>query len=134
MTDGLWSTESSERYVYLEANDCDIVCTKSGYGAYSDPGCHDYFNDCNFDMSCMAAIVAGNSDMTFNDCTAECGSYFALTHCVNGWQEEVADITVTGGDIHTKKECVLVKSHNMMLDLCDVNISSDKGILGFTPL
>ena len=126
------STESSEGYVYLEANDCDIVCTKSGYGAYSDPGCHDYFNDCNFDMSCMAAIVAGNSDMTFNDCTAECGSYFALTHCVNGWQEEVADITVTGGDIHTKKECVLVKSHNMMLDLCDVNISSDKGILVHT--
>ena len=70
--------------------------------------------------------------MTFNDCTAECGSYFALTHCVNGWQEEVADITVTGGDIHTKKECVLVKSHNMMLDLCDVNISSDKGILVHT--
>ena len=67
--------------------------------------------------------------MTFNDCTAECGSYFALTHCVNGWQEEVADITVTGGEIHTKKECVLVKSHNMMLDLCDVNISSDKGVL-----
>lgn len=126
------STESSEGYVYLEANDCDIVCTKSGYGAYSDPGCHDYFNDCNFDMSCMAAIVAGNSDMTFNDCTAECGSYFTLTHCVNGWQEEVADITVTGGDIHTKKECVLVKSHNMMLDLCDVNISSDKGVLVHT--
>lgn len=42
------STESSEGYVYLEANDCDIVCTKSGYGAYSDPG-HDYFNDCNFE-------------------------------------------------------------------------------------
>lgn len=123
------STESSEGYVYLEANDCDIVCTKSGYGAYADPECHDFFNNCNFDMSCMAAIIAGNSDMTFNDCTAECGSYFALSHCVNGWQEEVADLTITGGDIHTEKECVLVKSHNMLVDLCDVHMESEKGIL-----
>ena len=123
------STESSEGYVYLEANDCDIVCTKNGYGAYADPGCHDYFNNCNFDMARMAAILAGNSDMTFNDCTAKCGSYFVLSHCVNGWQEEVADITITGGDIHTEKEAILVKSHNILIDMCDVNIESEKGIL-----
>ena len=67
------STESSEGYVYLEANDCDIVCTKNGYGAYSDPGCHDVFNRCNLEMARMAAIVAGNSDMTFTDCEAKCG-------------------------------------------------------------
>jgi hypothetical protein len=126
------STESSEGYVYLEANDCNIICTKSGYGAYSDPGCHDYFNDCNFDMSNMAAILAGHSDMTFTDCDADCGTYFALTHCVNGWEEEVADLTVTGGTIHTKKEAVLVKRHNAMLDFCDVELTSEAGILVHT--
>ena len=123
------STESSEGYVYLEANDCDIVCTKDGYGAYSDPGCHDVFNNCNLEMAKMAAIVAGNSDMTFNNCEARCGSYFALMHCVNGWQEEVAETIVTGGKIRTAKECFLVKSHNVIIDLCDVDIASEAGVL-----
>ena len=123
------STESSEGYVYLEANDCDVVCTKDGYGAYSDPGCHVVFNDCNLEMARMAAIIAGNSDMTFNDCIARCGSYFALMHCVNGWQEEVSEATITGGKIRTTDECFLIKSHNVIIDLCDVDISSKKGIL-----
>ncbi len=126
------STESSEGYVYLEANNCDIICTKSGYGAYADPACHDFFNNCRFDMSNMAAIIAGNSDMTFNDCEADCGTYFALTHCVNGWKEEVADFTVNGGRIHTKKEAVLIKSHNAMIDLDGVDISSDEGVIVHT--
>lgn len=126
------STESSEGYVYLEANDCDIICTKDGYGAYSDPGCHDVFNNCNLEMAKMAAIIAGNSDMTFNDCVARCGSYFALMHCVNGWQEEVGEATITGGKIRTAKECFLVKSHNVIIDLCDVDIASDTGVLVHT--
>ena len=126
------STESSEGYVYLEANDCDIVCTKNGYGAYSDPGCHDVFNRCNLEMARMAAIVAGNSDMTFNDCEAKCGSYFALMHCVNGWQQEVAELTIAGGRIRTKKEAILVKSHNALVDMEGVDIESEKGILVHT--
>ena len=123
------STESSEGYVYLEANDCDIICTKSGYGAYSDPGCHDVFNHCNFEVANMTAILAGNSDMTFKDCSANCGSYFALSHCVNGWAEEVAELTILGGSIKTKKEAILIKSHNAIIELNKVNIASEKGIL-----
>jgi hypothetical protein len=122
------STESSEGYVYLEANDCDIICTKSGYGAYSDPGCHDIFNRCNFEIANMAAIIAGNSDMTFNDCKVRCGSYFALSHNVNGWAEEVAELTVKGGNIKTVKETVLIKSNNIILNMKDVTISSEKGV------
>ncbi len=126
------STECSEGYVYLEANDCDIICTKSGYGAYADPACHDYFNRCNFEIANMAAILAGNSDMTFTDCTANCGSYFALSHNVNGWAEEVAELTVTGGEIHSAKEAVLVKSNNMILELNDVAITADNGVIVHT--
>lgn len=126
------STESSEGYVYLEANDCDIVCTKNGYGAYADPGCHDVFNNCNLEMARMAAILAGNCDMTFTDCVARCGSYFALMHCVNGWQEEVGDIAVNGGTIRTQKEAFLIKSHNALIDLNDVDISSEAGVLVHT--
>ena len=126
------STESSEGYVYLEANDCDIVCTKNGYGAYADPGCHDVFNRCNLEMARMAAILAGNCDMTFTDCTADCGSYFALMHCVNGWQEEVGSVEVNGGHIRTKKEAVLIKSHNALIDLTEVDIASEAGVLVHT--
>lgn len=123
------STESSEGFVYLEANDCDIICTKSGYGAYSDPGCHDVFNRCRFDTSCMVGIIAGNSDMTFNQCTAKCGSYFGLMHCVNGWQEEVAEVTVNDGKITTGAEAFLIKSHNALINLNRTDIKSDKGVL-----
>lgn len=126
------STESSEGYVYLEANDCDIVCTKNGYGAYADPGCHDVFNRCNLEMARMAAILAGNCDMTFRDCTADCGTYFGLMHCVNGWQEEVGEVTVTGGRIRTGKEAFLVKSHNALIDLTEVDIASKTGVLVHT--
>lgn len=126
------STESSEGYVYLEANDCDIVCTKNGYGAYADPGCHDVFNRCNLEMARMAAILAGNCDMTFTDCTADCGSYFALMHCVNGWQEEVGSIEVNGGCIRSKKEAFLIKSDNVEITLNGVDIASECGVLVHT--
>jgi len=123
------STESSEGFVYLEANDCDIICTKSGYGAYADPGCHDYFNGCFIDTSCMMAICAGNSDMTFNDCTAKCGTYFGLMHCVNGWQEEVGEINITGGKIETGKEGFLIKSHNALINMDSVEFKSGNDVL-----
>lgn len=126
------STESSEGYVYLEANDCDIVCTKNGYGAYADPGCHDVFNRCNLEMARMAAILAGNCDMAFRDCTARCGTYFALMHCVNGWQEEVGCVEVSGGRIRAGKEAFLVKSANVLIELEDVDIVSDTGVLVHT--
>lgn len=126
------STESSEGYVYLEANDCDIVCTKDGYGAYADPGCHDVFNRCRMDMARMAAILAGDCDMAFTGCTADCGSYFALMHCVNGWQEEVGTVRVEGGRIRAKKAAFLIKSANALIDLKEADIRSDAGVLVHT--
>ncbi|MGB4658937.1 MAG: hypothetical protein WBI07_07150, partial [Mobilitalea sp.] len=93
------STETAEGFVYLEANDCDVIVTKKGYGAYADPDCHDFFNRCNFDIDGMAAIIAGEGDMTYTDCTAKCASYFCLMHCVMGVPEEVGTLKVEGGAI-----------------------------------
>lgn len=123
------STEASDGYVYLEANDCDIVCTKDGYGNYADPGCHVRFNRCSFDMSRMTAILAGNSDMVFTDCDSTCGTYFVLSHCVNGWPEETSDLDIIGGRIRTKKEAILVKENNIVIHMNDVDIASECGIL-----
>lgn len=123
------STEASDGYVYLEANDCDIICTKDGYGNYADPGCHVRFNCCHFDMARMAAILAGNSDMAFTDCNCTCGTYFVLSHCVNGWPEETSDLDVTGGRIRTRKEAILIKENNIVINMNAVDVESDCGIL-----
>lgn len=123
------STEGAEGFVYLEANDCDVICTKSGYGAYADPDCHDYFNRCNFDIAAMAAIIAGEADMTFNDCDVKCGSYFVLFHNVNGVPEEVGTMTVNGGCISSEKDIALVKSQNTILDLNGCEVHAGNGVL-----
>lgn len=123
------STEGAEGFVYLEANDCDVICTKSGYGAYADPDCHDYFNRCNFDIAAMAAIIAGESDMTFTDCDVKCGSYFVLFHNVNGVPEEVGTMTVDGGSIECEKDVALVKSQNTILKLTDCEVKTKNGVL-----
>lgn len=123
------STEGAEGFVYLEANDCDVICTKSGYGAYADPDCHDYFNRCNFDIAAMAAIIAGEGDMTFRDCNVKCGSYFALMHNVNGVPEEVGEITVEGGTIASEKDICLVKSQNTQMNLTGCKVKSGNGVL-----
>jgi len=123
------STEGAEGFVYLEANDCDVICTKSGYGAYADPDCHDYFNRCNFDIAAMAAIIAGEADMTFNDCDVKCGTYFALFHNVNGVPEEVGTATINGGSIKCEKDLCLVKSENTILELNGVDVEIGNGVL-----
>lgn len=128
------STEGAEGFVYLEANDCDVICTKSGYGAYADPDCHDYFNRCRFDIAAMAAIIAGEADMTFNDCDVNCGSYFVLFHNVNGVPEEVGTMTVNGGSVSCEKEVALVKSQNTILTLNGCKIESRNHVLIHTIL
>jgi len=123
------STETAEGFVYLEANDCDVIVTKKGYGAYADPDCHDHFNRCKFDIDGMAAIIAGEGDMTFTDCKAKCASYFALMHCVMGAPEEVGTLIVKGGSISSKKETVLIKSQNAQLEFNAADIKADNNVL-----
>ena len=123
------STDGAEGYVYLECNDCSVVTTKSGYGAYADGACHDVFNRTNFDVACMAGIIAGEADMTFNDCHSKCGTYFALIHCVMGQPSEVSELTVNGGTISTQKPVVLVKSQNTEIVFDGVRAESACGIL-----
>ncbi len=129
---GALSTETAEGFVYLEANDCDIIVTKQGYGAYADPDCHDYFNRCRFDIDGMASIIGGEGDMTFTDCTVNCASYFSLMHCVMGVPEEVGTLIVKGGTIHTKKEVVKIKSHNAQIEFVGACIRSDSNVLVHT--
>ncbi len=123
------STEGAEGFVYIEANDCDVICTKSGYGTYVDPDCHGVFRDCYFDTAAMAAVVAGESDASFSDCELHCGSYFGLFHNVNGAPEEVGTLSASGCIIETEKEVARVRSHNTILNLYNCEVHTGNGIL-----
>lgn len=111
------STDASNGFVYLEANDCKVVSTKSGYGAYADWGCHDVFNDCKFDVACQAAIVAGESSVKFTGSELKCGTYLALMHCVMGRHTEVAELSLTDCDVKTGKTAIEVHGHNVVVNL-----------------
>lgn len=123
------STDGSEGFVYLEANNCTVKTLKSGYGTYADGSCHNFLNRCDFDVAAMAAIIAGEADCTFYDTKAKCGSYFALIHCVMGSTAEAGTLKVTGGDIQTKKAAVLVKSANAEIVFDGSKIVSESGVL-----
>ena len=129
---GALSTETAEGFVYLEANDCEIIVTRQGYGAYADPDCHVYFKRCHFDIDGMASIIAGEGDMTYIDCKVSCASYFSLMHCVMGVPEEVASLIVKRGTINAKRELIKIKSHNAQIEFTEAEIRSDTNVLVHT--
>ena len=126
------STDMSDGYVYLEANDCKVVSTKSGYGAYADWGCHDVFNGCTFDVANQGAIIAGEASVEFSDCKVNCGTYLAHVHCVMGRHTETGELTVESSTVNTKKEAITVRGQNVVIDLIDSAITSEAGVLVHT--
>lgn len=126
---GALSTDSAGGYVYLEANNCNVKTIKGGYGAYADNGCHDVFNNCKFNSAAMAAIMAGENDITFKNTDATCGTYFVMMHCVMGTTSDKGTLNVNGGNIDTKDAVVLVKSDNADITIDGANMTSQNGTL-----
>ncbi len=118
------STDASQGFVYLEANDCKVVATKSGYGAYADWGCHDVFNDCKFDVACQGAIIAGEASVKFTGCEVNCGTYLALMHCVMGRHTEVGELTLTDCYVKTGKNAVEVHGQNVVVSMENCQIDT----------
>ena len=123
------STDASNGFVYLEANDCKVVSTKSGYGAYADWGCHDVFNDCKFDVACQAAIIAGEASVKFTGSELKCGTYLALMHCVMGRHTEVGELTLTDCDVKTGKTAIEVHGQNVVVSLENCNIETGGALM-----
>lgn len=123
------STDMSMGYVYLEARDCRVIATKSGYGAYADFGCHDNFISCDFDVACQGVIMGGNATAAFEDCTVNCGTYLGHLHCVMGLSSEVGELTVKNSVVRCGKQAVLIRSQNAIITMDGCDISSDCGIL-----
>ena len=73
--------------------------------------------------------MAGECDMTFNDCTAVCGSYFAHIHCVMGMPQEVGTLTVKDSVINTGKDAISIRSQNAIVNIQSSEIIPDNGVL-----
>ena len=128
------STDAAGDRVYLEANDCNVITTRSGYGTYADTGCYCVLNRCNLDVQNMAAIVAGESGVTLKDCTAKCGSYVVLNHVVGGGPGEgiftqVSSITIEGGKYQCEDPAVICKSVNSDILIDGAEVHSACGVL-----
>ena len=125
---GALSMDCSDGFAYQEVNHCKVRTITSGYGTYSDNGCHNYVNSCDFDVASMAGVIEGEADLTFKDTKAKCGSYFALIRG-GGVPGHVGTLSVTGGDIACKSAGILVKSANANILLDGVKFNSESGIL-----
>ncbi len=127
------STDIAGDRVYLEANDCKIITTRSGYGTYADGGCYVVLNRCDLNVASMAAICGGEAGVTLNDCTAKCGNYVVLAHVVGFGDGEalthVNNIEIHHGSYSCEDAAILLKSCNADILLNNTAITSHAGVL-----
>lgn len=122
------STDACFGDLYLEANRCDILVRDNGYASYCDHGANVVLNDCTLKAT-IGVIIAGKCRETLNRCTVQSDDYAAMLHSVFGNTHEISELTVSGGNVKSGKECFLIKSQNAYLDLRDVKLTSDTGCL-----
>ena len=106
------STDSSGGDLYLEANNCDVICEGIGYGTYADGGCYNYLNDCRVTSGSHGAIMAGNSNVSFTNCQVKAGQYAQMIHSVRGQTSEVTTGYIEGGAAEAGIAIFFIKSHN----------------------
>lgn len=123
------STDGAKGYVYLEANNCDLLCKNIGYGFYSDCDCHVVLNNTRMKTATHGAIMAGYCQATCTDCDIESGIYGFMIHTIKGLTTEFGEAFIKGGSFHTGKECFWIKSENAHLDIDGVDLKSDAGLL-----
>ena len=123
------STDAGNGYVYLEANNCDVVIKNSGYGVYSDGDCHVVLNNCRINSGSHTAILAGECDLALNNCDSVAARYLAMVHNVHGIDTEIGQLVVNGGSYETGAESLLLRSCNTYVDMVGVKLVSKSGVL-----
>jgi len=123
------STDGCTDELYLEANNCDVVCRNVGYGVYSDGGCIVRLNGCRVKTASHSAIMAGDCKLTYDGCTAESGKYGVMMHDVHGFTSEIAKCYVRDSRLTIGEIPFLVKSHNAYIGLDNTAIESKSGVL-----
>lgn len=122
------STDACYGDLYLEANRCEVEIRGLGYASYCDNGGNVVLNDSRLKAT-VGVIVAGQCREYLNRCDLEADHYGALIHSVHGNTHQLAELSVIGGRIHAGRECMLIKSHNVYLDIRGAELASDMGTL-----
>lgn len=123
------STDSSGGYVYLEANDSDIIMEDNGYCIYSDNGCHVVLNHCSLSSGNVFGIQDGNSSVVFRNVTGQCQGYGFLVH---GGMHDLADIgtiRMTHSDLTSQGPMFRCKSTNVDMYLKGCKLTCTGGVI-----
>lgn len=114
-----WAALSTDngRDLYLQADNCDIVVRRVGYGVYSDGGCNVVLNDCRFRVATHGAILAGDMTAKFNGCDIHSGRYDFMAHDLSGGADSAAPIEVRSCKCYAEDAVLYIKSHNVHVDI-----------------
>ncbi len=123
------STDGSDGDLYLEANNCDVVCDTVGYATYADGGCHNVLNDCRISVDTHVAIIAGDAWVKLNNCTVKSNQYGAMLHGVRGHYTETTECHIVGGTWDVGETLFFVKSREVYLKLDGAKVKTGKYLL-----
>lgn len=123
------STDGSDGDLYLEANNCDVICDTVGYATYADGGCHNVLNDCRVSVDTHVAIIAGDAWVKMNNCTVKSNQYGAMLHGIRGHHTETTECHIVGGTWDVGEALFFVKSREVYLKLDGTKVKTGKYLL-----
>ena len=121
------STDIAQGYVSVEANDCLLQTTHSGYAAYADGGCEVVINNSQIRSACMAGVIAGEAGIVYRGCEITCNTFGNKFHCI-GMPQEVGRLTLEDCTCHTAQQGIVVYSHNAEIAMKGTRMTSDSGV------
>ncbi len=126
---GALATDCALGYVYLEANDCKVISEGNGYITYADDDTHVILNRCEMKSGTVCGIQAGESDMAFYDCTADCGSHFVMIHEVLNDYQTIGLCRIVGCKIHCGGPVIYIREASCDVYVADCELHADNGVL-----
>lgn len=123
-----WAALSTDngRDLYLQADNCDVIVRKVGYGVYADGGCNVVLNDCRFQTATHGGILAGDFTAKFRGCDMKSGKYDFMCHDLSGGADSASPLEVRGCTCQADDTCLFFKSHNIHADIEDSKLTSPK--------
>ncbi len=125
---GALSTDAA-RGAYLEADNCDVVVRRSGYGTYADHGARVLVKRSRLDVATFGAVIAGDASVTFQDVKSQSQGNTVMIHSVMGSGTEVSRLAIQGGQLHSLNAAILVKSANAEIEVDGAALSASNGDL-----
>ena len=123
------STDSSGGYVYLEANDSDVIMNGNGYCIYADNGCHVVLNHCKVSSGNVFGIQDGNSSVFFRDVNGSCKGYGFLLHGGMHDLEDIGTIRMKDSALTSVGPMFRCKSTNMDIYVKNTTLTATEGVI-----